>query len=105
MQIVPPDFGTKRENEDRDIVPRQQRFVFEADPVVQTTLSGQRPGAKESRVPQIPGPTASFDAQNITSSPPDPNGAVGPNHVVTMANLSFLILNKTGTDLVWAGGQ
>ena len=32
-------------------------------------------------------------------APPDPNGAVGPNHVVTMSNLHFQIFNKTGTSL------
>ena len=44
-------------------------------------------------------------------APPDPNGAVGPNHVVTMSNLHFQIFNKTGTSLfgpaanntLWAG--
>ncbi len=49
----------------------------------------------------IPGPIISFDGNtNLCGcSPPDPNGAVGPNHVVTMANLHFQIFDKTGTSL------
>src|SRR6187401_2776253 len=76
MQIVPPDFGTKRENDDRDLVPIRIRFAPEWDPVVQTR-NGR---ADRSAQPEIPGPVASFDAQNRNSSPPDPNGAAGPNH-------------------------
>ena len=37
----------------------------------------------------IPGPIITFDGNSnlCGCSPPDPNGAVGPNHVVTMSNL------------------
>jgi hypothetical protein len=61
----------------------------------------------------IPAPIISFDGNSnlCGCSPPDPNGAVGPNHVVTMANLHFQIFNKSGTSLfgpaanntLWAG--
>ncbi|MGB4802595.1 MAG: hypothetical protein WBV59_08050 [Anaerolineae bacterium] len=61
----------------------------------------------------IPTPIVSFDGPpNVSSvSPPDPNGDVGPNHVVVMSNLSFQVFNKTGTSLygpalnntLWAG--
>ena len=61
----------------------------------------------------IPSPIISFDGHSnlCGCAPPDPNGAVGPNHVVTMANLHFQIFNKTGTSLfgpaanntLWAG--
>ena len=49
----------------------------------------------------IPAPIISFDGNpNLCGcAPPDPNGAVGPNHIVTMANLHFQIFNKTGTSL------
>src|ERR1044071_3103452 len=49
----------------------------------------------------IPGPIISFDGNvNLCGcSPPDPNGAVGPNHVVTMSNLHYQIFNKSGTSL------
>jgi len=44
-------------------------------------------------------------------APPDPSGAVGPNHYMEMVNVRFQIWNKTGTSLlgpanlgtIWAG--
>ena len=100
---IPPGPGTLRENEDEDIMPRMFRFGFELDPVVQSTL-GQI---------EIPPAIVSFDGpSNISGvAPPDPNGEVGPNHIVVMSNLSFQIFNKTGTSLfgpfanntLWAG--
>ncbi len=77
--------------------------------MVQSQVGGRDfPGGTE-----IAGPIVSFNAQSNTSgvAPPDPNGAVGPNHIVAMANLSFQIFNKTGTSLfgpaanntLWAG--
>jgi hypothetical protein len=69
---------------------------------------------------QIPATTANFeglsnrDNFNIFGfrvNPPDPNGAVGPNHYVEMINLVFGVYSKTGTLLLgpvdtgtlWAG--
>ena len=61
----------------------------------------------------IPTPIVSFNGPaNISGvQPPDPNGDVGPNHVVVMSNLSFQIFDKAGTSLLgplanntlWAG--
>lgn len=61
----------------------------------------------------IPPPIISFNGPaNISGvQPPDPNGDVGPNHVVVMSNLSFQIFDKTGISLygpalnntLWAG--
>ncbi|NUM46154.1 MAG: hypothetical protein HUU38_15725, partial [Anaerolineales bacterium] len=61
----------------------------------------------------IPTPIVSFDGpDNIFGvQPPDPNGDVGPNHVVVMSNLSFQVFDKTGNSLygpvanntLWAG--
>ena len=109
MRVILPGPGKLRENEDRDIVPLKIRFAPEWDPVVQATVGGKdTPGGTE-----IPGPIVTFNGQTNTSGvvPPDPNGAVGPNHIVTMCNLSFQIFNKTGTSLfgpaanntLWAG--
>jgi hypothetical protein len=69
---------------------------------------------------QIPAPSANFeglsnqDNFNIFGfrvNPPDPNGAVGPNHYVEMINLVFGVYSKTGalllgpvdTGTLWAG--
>src|SRR4029077_8870147 len=61
----------------------------------------------------IPSPIISFDGNSnlCGCSPPDPNGEVGPNHVVTMSNVHFQIFNKSGQSLfgpaannrLWAG--
>lgn len=97
IKIIPPGPGRLRENEDRDIVPRQPGVVPERDPVLQPQLGGKfAPGGTE-----VSGPIVSFDGQPNSSgvAPPDPNGSVGPDHVVTMSNLSFQVFNKTGTSL------
>jgi hypothetical protein len=89
IKPIDPGIVHLRENEDQDIVPRSFRFGFEPDPVVQSTL-GQI---------EIPPPIVSFDGPpNLCGgcAPPDPNGEVGPNHIVVMDNASFQIFNKTG---------
>ena len=62
---------------------------------------------------EIPAPIITFNAQpNVNGVvPPDSNGTVGPNHVVTMVNLTFQIFDKSGNSLfgpannntLWAG--
>jgi hypothetical protein len=113
MRVILPGPGQLRENEDREIVPLKVRFAPEWDPVVQATVGGRDiPGGISGGV-EIPGPIVTFNGQTNTSGvdPPDPNGAVGPNHIVTMCNLSFQIFNKAGTSVfgpaanntLWAG--
>src|SRR5215472_1994295 len=93
MKPLPATGGcTLRENEDRDILAHMAPLgPVVPDPVVQRVLG--KIG--------IPGPIVSFDGPSETCgcSPPDPNGAVGPNHVVVMSNLSFQIYDRTGTSL------
>ena len=80
-----------RENEERARFRPNLSVPSCRDPVVQRVLG--KIG--------IPGPIISFDGNSnlCGCAPPDPNGAVGPNHVVTMANLHFQIFNKIGTSL------
>jgi hypothetical protein len=82
---------TKRENEDEGPVILGPVGKLVPDPVVQRVLG--KIG--------VPGPIVSFDGNSnmCGCSPPDPNGAVGPNHVVTMSNLHFEIFDRTGTVL------
>jgi len=63
----------------------------EVDAAVQRAFTFQ-PGV------EIPGPSAGFDGpSNPTgATPPDPNGDVGPNHVVVMYNSQFAVYNKAG---------
>src|SRR5437667_1593842 len=82
---------TKSENEEQGPIP-----LGPVGPVL--------PDKAVQRVPgkiAIPGPIISFDGNSnlCGCSPPDPNGAVGPNHVVTMANVHLQIVNKAGTSL------
>ena len=87
MQVILPDPGKLRENEDRDILPYKVRFAPEWDPVVQPTLGGARYRVELRFRGRSSASTAKPTPSGVV--PPDPNGAVGPNHVVTMANLSF----------------
>jgi hypothetical protein len=91
MKPLPWNECTKRENEEQGPIPRAPLGPVVPDPVVQRVLG--KIG--------IPGPIISFDGNSnlCGCSPPDPNGAVGPNHVVTMSNLHYQIFNKSGTSL------
>ena len=65
------------------------------DPVQQTTA----PSAA------VAAPLQTFEGMNQADGcgnciPPDPNGAVGPNHYVEMVNSSYSVYSKTGTRLV-----
>ena len=108
MQVILPGNGQMRENEDRDLLPYKVRFAPEWDPVVQSTIGAGGDGSGT----EIPEPIVSFNGHPGTGSvPPDPNGAVGPNHIVTMCNLTFQIFDKSGNSLfgpaanntLWAG--
>jgi hypothetical protein len=94
--IVGP--GELRENEDRDILPWKSRFAPELDPVVQSSIGGK----EMSGGSEISPPIITFNGQpNVNGVvPPDPNGTVGPNHIVTMVNLTFQIFDKSGNSLL-----
>ncbi len=58
-----------------------------------------------------PTPLTSFGGVNESVEPPDPDGAVGPNHYVQVVNFAVTIFDKTGAILrgpvgsntIWAG--
>src|SRR5437773_4202358 len=92
MKPLPAKECTLRENEDRDILAHLAPLgPVVPDPVVQRVLG--KIG--------IPAPIISFDRNSNLCGcvPPDPNGAVGPNNVVTMSNLHFQIFDKSGNSL------
>lgn len=65
------------------------------DPVHQTTAPSVA----------MPAPLQTFEGMNQADGcgnciPPDPNGAVGPNHYVEMVNSSYSVYSKAGTRLV-----
>ena len=91
MKPLPWNGCTLRENEEEGAIPLGPVGLVVADKAVQRMLG--KIG--------IPDPIITFDGNSnlCGCSPPDPNGAVGPNHVVTMANEHFQIFNKSGTSL------
>lgn len=56
------------------------------DPLIQT-----QPATRIAQEPIV-----SFDGINLNVSPPDPSGAVGPNHVVQMTNGRWTVFDKQG---------
>src|SRR5215217_6379996 len=91
MKPLPVTECTKREDEEQGAIPLGPVGAVVQDKAVQRVLG--KVG--------IPTPITSFDGNSnlCGCAPPDPNGAVGPNHIVTMANLHFQIFNKSGTSL------
>jgi len=88
---------------------------YAGDGAVQTSASGPRAAAAA-----IPGTLRNFeglsnfdnfDELGFRVNPPDPSGAVGPNHYVEEINLVFAVYDKTGNMLLgpsplgtlWAG--
>ena len=75
--------------------PRAELPLPVQDSVQQTAMSIQAMSA----------PLITFEGMNQAEGcggciPPDPNGAVGPNHYVEMVNSAYSIYNKSGTRLV-----
>ena len=74
-------------------------------PSSEQVQSADGPGAGAPLV-QAPAPTVSFAALDYTeccggggSVPPDPELAVGPNHIIAVVNVAFEIYNKSGSSV------
>ena len=91
MKPLPVKECTLRENEEEGPIPLGPVGPVVPDKAVQRVLG--KIG--------IPNPIISFDGNSNLCGcyPPDPNGEVGPNHVVTMSNLHYQIFNKSGQSL------
>src|SRR5262249_3810906 len=66
-----------------------------ADPVVQSS----QPIATAQTLGQFEGLGGGYPGYAITAVPPDPNIAVGPNHIVQWVNNAFVVFNKQGTQI------
>jgi Bacterial Ig-like domain (group 3) len=66
------------------------------DPVLQT--STPTPAAAQSGT-QWEGLGQAYPGFTVTALPPDPNIAVGPNHIVQWVNNAFVVFDKQGTQL------
>jgi hypothetical protein len=100
LRDIPPILGGATKTDKDDPGPMTPCGPLDGiDPVAQISLPtglGEEPRA-------MPSPNVSFDAwANLCSgcAPPDPNGDVGPNHVVVMANSTLAVYSKTGTQLL-----
>ena len=86
---------TKNEHEEEGPIPLGPVGPVVPDKAVQRVVGQIR----------IPGPIISFDGNpNLCGgcAPPDPNGAVGPNHVVTMSNLHYPDFQQVGPIALWS---
>ena len=98
LPAAPPPLDTKKEH------PLHKYPVpsagTSADPVVQTSTGGSAAPTLATNWDGIgagfSGPQGTF---TVNSAPPDPNSAVGPNHVVEVVNSDLAIFSKTGTVL------
>jgi len=66
------------------------------DPVVQTSTAS---AATAQGLSQWEGLGESYPGFTVTAVPPDPNIAVGPNHIVQWVNNGFVIFDKQGHQL------
>ncbi len=91
LRSMPPakiDPGWKFEDRDPPDVRQGPPGPQSIDPVVQTAVGSG----------DIPSPIITFDGfdNQLTYTPPDPVGDVGPNHYVAMANVHFAVYDKSG---------
>ncbi len=78
--------GTVKESRKRPTVVNQKALPIGNDPILQESF-----GTKASKTP-----LANFDGL-LGGLPPDPSGAVGPNHYVQAVNSSYKVYSKTGS--------
>jgi hypothetical protein len=83
-----------------------------ADPVVQSAVGTSAAPSLANNFDGIgggfTGPQGTF---TVNSAPPDPNSAVGPNHIVEVVNSGLAVFNKSGTvvygpvqtNTIWSG--
>jgi hypothetical protein len=82
------------------------------DQPVAPNVPSRPDGARQKTLPRghaLPGPIVNFEGLSNQDNfnvfggrvnPPDPNGAVGPNHYVQMINLVFAVFDRSGNQLV-----
>ena len=93
------DGKEKKEKEPKKGFPIPDQSAI-ADPVVQSSPSTAATPALGAGFDGLgQGFTGPAGTMSVDSAPPDPNAAVGPNHVVEIVNESFAVFDKSGTVL------
>ncbi len=67
------------------------------DPVVQTSTTT---AGSAQTLGQWEGLGAGYPGFTVTAVPPDPNMAVGPNHIVQWVNNAFVVFDKSGAPII-----
>ncbi len=80
--------GNVKESRKRPEAINPNALPFGEDPILQETF-----GTKASKAPYV-----NFNGLN-GGLPPDPSGAVGPNHYVQAVNTSYRVYSKTGSPM------
>jgi hypothetical protein len=100
-------FQAEDESDSREVRPERE---FKAPPKYKGhTADKALQSATRTGAPAIPAPSANFEGlSNLDNfnifgfrvNPPDPNGDVGPNHIVEIINLVFAVYDKSGSMLL-----
>jgi Big-like domain-containing protein len=91
--------GGRLEEKERPHKPLHRGSGNVVDPVVQTFTTG---AAAAQALGQWEGLGAGYPGFTLLALPPDPNIAVGPNHIVQFVNNAFMVFNKSGAPLMQA---
>jgi hypothetical protein len=99
VRDLPPQAGREGELEEkaRPRRPPHEGSGNVVDPVVQTSTN--TPAAAQS-LGQWEGLGVGYPGFTLTGVPPDPNLAVGPNHIVQWVNNAFMVFDKSGAPLM-----
>jgi hypothetical protein len=80
---------------------RAAAMFLPPNPNIQVIQSAPAPGGPASKAPSV---SSGFESLNFgddpSGTPPDPEVAVGPNHVIAVVNTSLEIYDKAGNTLV-----
>jgi hypothetical protein len=99
VRDLPPQAGREGELEEkaRPRRPPHEGSGNVVDPVVQTSTN--TPAAAQG-LGQWEGLGVGYPGFTLTGVPPDPNIAVGPNHIVQWVNNAFMVFDKSGAPLM-----
>jgi hypothetical protein len=101
VRDMPPQarHGGELEEKERARRPPHQASGNVVDPVVQTSTPT---AAAAQGLGQWEGLGTGYPGFTLTGVPPDPNIAVGPNHIVQWVNNAFMVFDKSGAPLMQA---